>query len=92
MLKADVVLAQLAAHPHAMGTLEGGPCTIQHVSRRVADGPDERLDKCPCDRKLTEDDLATLSDSERRNLDLGNGQYISSPTHTLADLVRDVLK
>lgn len=90
MLNADEVLKSLAANPHVMGTLDGGACAIQHVSRRVVDGPDERLDTCPCDRKLNP--AAVLSDTTeaQRLRELGNGQYVSSPTHTLGDLVRDV--
>lgn len=78
MLTAEQVLKVIAGHPHAMGTLDGGPCAIQHVSVRNADGPDERLDSCPCSRKAA-------------GADLGGGQYISSETHTVADLVRDAL-
>jgi hypothetical protein len=89
MLKPDVVLAYIAAHPHAMGVLGAGPCTIQHVSKRMTDGPDERVDDCPCDRRFGDGDVAALPEADRRLLELGGGLYVSSPTHTYADLVED---
>jgi hypothetical protein len=92
MLKADVVLQQLADNPHVMGVLASGPCTIQHVSKRVDDGPDERADTCPCDRKFAKGETDGLPDADRKLLDLGGGLYVSSPTHTYADLVSDALK
>ena len=81
MLSAEDVLKVLAANPHVMGVLGGGACAIQHVSTRVANGPDKRLDACPCDRQVDVGDV----------INLGGGQYVSSETHTLADLVRDVM-
>jgi hypothetical protein len=81
VLTAEQVLRVIAEHPYVMGVLDGGPCAIQHVSERVTDGPDKRLDGCPCSRKL--------ADGEPRQL--GGGQYISSADHTLGDLVRDAL-
>jgi hypothetical protein len=99
LLNADQVLALVAAHPHVMGTLDSGACAIQHVSLRVADGADERLDSCPCDRRFTADELAAHAaapagspeEAAAKLLQLGGGQYVSSPTHTLGDLVRDVV-
>ena len=90
MMKTNDVLKFLAGNPHVMGVLDGGACAIQHVSKRVTDGPDERLDDCPCDRKIAPAEvLGDMSDAQRLR-ELGNGHYVSSPTHTLADLVRDV--
>ncbi len=89
-LKADDVLRLIAEHPHVMGTLDSGTCAIEHVSERNADGADKRLDACPCDRKFAKGDLAAMGEAERKLLELGEGQYISSPRHTLGDLVRDV--
>lgn len=89
-LNASDVLKALSAHAHVMGTLDGSPCAIQHVSRRRADGPDERLDACPCDRAFAAGEVEALDEAPRKLLELGGGQYVSSPTHTLGDLVRDV--
>lgn len=83
MLSADVVLRLLAADPYVMGVLDSGPCHLQHVTLHVVDGPDERVDSCPCER-----DNYPYTE---RDIPLGGGQRISSPTHTLGDLVRDVL-
>lgn len=81
-LKAEDVLRLLAEHPHVMGTLDSGTCAIEHVSLRDPDGPDKRLDSCPCGRVLAKGEAVP---------ELGGGQYVSSPRHTLADLVRDVV-
>lgn len=89
-LTPEDVLKSLAAHAHVMGTLDGSPCAIQHVSRRRADGPDERLDTCPCDRVFAAGEVEALDEPARKLLELGGGQYVSSPTHTLGDLLRDV--
>jgi hypothetical protein len=91
-MTADEVLAVVAAHPHVMGTLDSGTCAIQHVSRRRKDGPDERLDGCPCGREFADGELDALDEPTRKLLDLGGGQYVSSPLHTLGDLVRDVVE
>jgi hypothetical protein len=91
MLKPAELLQHLADNPHVMGVLAAGPCTIQHVSKRVEDGPDERVDTCPCTRKLTKADIAELPEHDRKLLDLGGDLYVSSPAHTYADLVRDAL-
>jgi hypothetical protein len=98
MLNADEVLKSLADNAHVMGTLDGSACAIQHVSLRVADGPDTRLDSCPCARAFTAEELAAHASAPANSpeeaaaklLQLGGGQYVSSPTHTLGDLVRDV--
>lgn len=76
MLTAQQVLQLLAANPAVMGYLDSGPCTLEHVSKHVADGADERLDTCPCDRA-------------GEGPALGEGHYVSSPRHTIGDLVRD---
>lgn len=89
MLSAGDVLKAIAANAHAIGTLDGGPCAIQHVSRRNPEGPDERLDTCPCARTFAAGDVDALAEPARKLLELGGGQYVSSPTHTLGDLVRD---
>jgi len=57
---------------------------LQHVKQRVADGPDVRLEDCPCGR-----DGVYGPDEEQ--VELGGGQYICSGRHTYGDLVRDVL-
>lgn len=87
-MNAGDVLRLLAGNAHVMGVLDAGPCVVQHVSRRVVDGPDERLDGCPCARNVHQLDDA---DSTARLRELGGGQYVSSPNHTLGDLVRDVI-
>jgi hypothetical protein len=81
VLSAEQVLRLLADSPVVMGLLDSGPCTLEHVSLRDKNGPDRRLDGCPCDRTLAGDEDGA---------ELGGGQYVSSPRHTLADLVRDV--
>jgi len=90
MLSAEDVLKLIAGHPHVMGVLDSGACAIQHVSKRNVDGPDERLDTCPCGRKLPSEVLSG-DVAGARERDLGGGQYISSTTHTLADLVREAV-
>lgn len=90
MLTEDV-LRVIAENPHVMGTLDGGACAIQHVSKRVVDGPDERLDTCPCDRTLPPATVLSDTSDAAKLRELGNGQYVSSPTHTIGDLVRDVI-
>ena len=89
MLSAVDVLKAIAANAYAIGTLDGGPCAIQHVSRRNPEGPDERLDTCPCARMFAPGEVDALDEAARKLLELGGGQYISSPTHSLGDLVRD---
>lgn len=74
------VLGAIRLHDAIMQHLDGYDCVIEHVSVRNPDGPDHRLDSCPCDRGL--DGAAPA--------ELGGGQYISSARHTLADLVRDI--
>jgi hypothetical protein len=91
MLSAEQVLQIIADNPHVMGVLDGGACAVQHVSRRVTDGPDERLDSCPCDRKLHSTPVLGDVGAAEKLRELGNGHYVSSPTHTYADLVRDAL-
>jgi hypothetical protein len=44
-----------------------------------------------CDRKFAKGDLAAMDDAQRKLLELGGGQYVSSPRHTLGDLVRDAV-
>lgn len=82
MAKAADVLAAIADHDAVMQYLDSGACVIQHVSLRDPGGPDKRLDSCPCDR--------VLEPGEPGGQELGGGQYVSSPRHTLADVVRDV--
>jgi hypothetical protein len=83
VLSAEQVLAFIADNPHVMGVLDAGPCALQHVTLHVVDGPDERVDTCPCDR--------TNYPDTGLDVPLGGGQRISSPTHTIGDLVRDAL-
>lgn len=78
---AEQVLTAIAGHDAVMQYLDSGVCVIEHVSRRDPDGPDQRLDSCPCDRGPHPD---------RPGQELGGGQYVSSARHTLADVVRDV--
>jgi hypothetical protein len=81
-MNAGQVLALLADSPVVMGVLDSGPCTLEHVSVRDPAGPDARVDSCPCGRVLASGEQPT---------ELGGGQYVSSPRHTLGDLVRDVI-
>jgi hypothetical protein len=90
MLNAEEVLALIAGNAAAMSYLDSGPCTVEHVSLRVKDGPDERQDVCPCVRSADAPDPRT-DDPDERIRELGGGQYVSSPRHTIGDLVRDVL-
>lgn len=90
MLAAAEVLGLVAGNAAAMGYLDGGPCTVEHVSQRVTDGPDVRRDGCPCDRVIDPPDPRSDDPAERLR-ELGGGQYVSSPRHTIADLVRDAL-
>lgn len=90
MLDADAVIKLLADNAAAMGYLDSGPCTVEHVSQRVTDGPDVRLDSCPCDRAADAPDPRTDDPAEKLR-ELGGGQYVSSARHTIGDLVRDVL-
>ena len=83
MLSAEQVLAFIAGNAYVMGVLDAGPCALQHVTLHVVDGPDARVDACPCDR--------TNYPQTELDLPLGGGQRVSSPTHTIADLVRDVV-
>ena len=90
MLSADEVLEMIAANPAVMGMLDSGPCTLEHVTERVADGPDERRDACPCDRSAPAPDPRTDDPNERLR-ELGGGHYVSSERHTIGDLVRDAV-
>jgi hypothetical protein len=83
VLSAEQVLRVLADNLVVMGTLDSGPCEVEHVSLRDPAGPDKRLDTCPCSRGLAEGQAPA---------ELGGGQYVSSPRHTLGDLVRDVVR
>lgn len=89
MLSAAQVLALLAGSPVVMGVLDSGPCTVEHVSQRDPSGPDARVDSCPCDRAWADGEVEALDEPARKLLELGGGQYVSSPRHTLGDLVRD---
>jgi hypothetical protein len=80
-MTADEVLARIAANPAVMGYLDSGACAVEHVSTRSKKGADVRVDDCPCAREVTDGEDVR---------ELGGGHYISSPTHTLGDLVRDV--
>lgn len=87
-MKAEEVLAVIAAHGPIMSVM-GSPSTavIQHVTKHTADG-DVRLDSCPCPRGL---ETLPVDELGRAVLEqLGEGQYLSSARHTVADLVRDV--
>lgn len=84
------VLKAIEANAAAMSYLDSGPCTIEHVSQRVTDGPDVRLDTCPCGRTVDAPDPRTDDPAERLR-ELGGGQYVSSARHTIGDLVRDAL-
>jgi hypothetical protein len=77
---AAAVLAAIARHNAVMQLLDSDPCTIEHVSLRDPNGPDRRIDLCPCGRG-----------PDGVGAELGEGQYISSARHTLADVVRDVM-
>lgn len=83
MASTEEVLAAIAGHDAVMQYLDSGVCVIEHVSVRDPDGPDRRLDSCPCARVL---------DPGLAGQELGGGQYVSSARHTLADVVRDVVE
>lgn len=90
MLSAESVLQLIADNPAAMSYLDGGPCTLVHVTKAQPDGPDERVDGCPCTRRTPMPDART-DDPVERLRHLGEGQYLSSDVHTVGDLVRDAL-
>lgn len=77
---AMAVLEVIARHDAVMQLLGSEVCAIEHVSVRNPDGPDDRLDTCPCARGR-----------DVEPIELGGGQYVSSARHTLADVVRDAL-
>jgi hypothetical protein len=82
------VLRLIAVNPAAMGYLDDASCVLEHVSKRTGDGADDaRLDTCPCHRQA---DLNADNPDERPR-ELGEGHYVSSPRHTIADLVRDAV-
>jgi len=83
------VLAAIGAHGAAMSVLDSpSAAVILHVTQHTADG-EVRLDPCPCARGL---EGLPVDDLGRPVLEqLGEGQYVSSIRHTLADLVRDVI-
>jgi hypothetical protein len=91
MLDTTAVLQVIAGNVAAMGYLDSGPCTIEHVSQRAKDGPDARLDDCPCGRDADPPDPRTDDPAEKLR-ELGGGQYVSSQRHTVGDLVRDALE
>lgn len=78
----EVALAAVASVDAVMHVLDSH--VVQHVSLRNPDGPDSRVDACPCHRGTD-----TVSPGEI--VELGEGQYLSSGRHTLADVVRDVV-
>lgn len=90
MLDVEGVLKMVAGNAAAMSYLDSGPCVLEHVSQRVTDGADVRLDTCPCDRASEPPDPRTDDPAEKIR-ELGGGQYVSSQRHTIGDLVRDVL-
>lgn len=81
------VLRLVAGHDAAMQVLaDPSACVLQHVTLRADDGGEVRLDSCPCPlgvESLPKDDLGQPI-LER----LGDGHYLSSRRHTLADVVR----
>jgi hypothetical protein len=85
---AERVIGLLAAHDAVMAVLDDPRSSVlQHVSQHTTDG-EVRLDACPCPRDV---EGLPVDDIGRPVLvQLGEGQYISSVRHTLADLVRDV--
>jgi hypothetical protein len=84
------VLQFIGDHAPAMQAMDSPSVSVlQHVSQHTADG-EIRLDRCPCPRGV--DGLPT-DEIGRPVIDqLGDGQYVSSVRHTLADLVRDVIE
>lgn len=89
MLDPRMVLEHLANSTAAMAALE--TCPVEHVSRRTVDGVGERLDDCPCARNIRPPKVLSDMSPAQRLRELGDGRYVSSPRHTLADLVRDAL-
>jgi hypothetical protein len=87
---AEQVLAAIARHDHGMGALDDpSAAVLQHVSRHTDDG-EVREDSCPCSRgeeTLSRDEIGRPVVQQ-----LGEGLYLSSGRHTLADLVRDVIQ
>jgi hypothetical protein len=90
MLDAKDILQLVAGNAAAMSYLDSGPCVLEHVSQRAADGPDVRLDACPCERTAEPPDPRTDDPAEKVR-ELGGGQYVSSERHTIGDLVRNAL-
>ena len=87
---AKTVLRFLAAFPAAMNLLDSPSISsLQHVKLRVPDGPDIRLDKCPCARGL--ETLPVDAAGQPIIPELGGGQYVSSGLHFYGDLIRDVM-
>ena len=76
---AAAVLALIARHDAVMQMLASEVCVIEHVSQRDPKGADARLDACPCGREAV------------GGAELGEGQYVSSERHSIADVVRDVV-
>ncbi len=83
------VLAKIASVGAVHNVLDDGCCVVEHVSLRQLDGPDTRVDDCPCPRGV--ETLEVDESGQPVIVDLGGGQYISSARHTLGDVVRDVL-
>lgn len=84
------VLAKIASVGAVHNVLDDGSCVIEHVSLRQLDGPDVRVDDCPCARGV--ETLPVDESGQPVIAELGGGQYISSARHTLGDVVRDVLE
>lgn len=84
---AAAVLRKVSTFDAGMHALDDPTSAVlQHVSLRVPDGADKRLDDCPCGRGLdTREDVV-----DPKEFELGGGQYLSSGRHTYADIVRDV--
>jgi hypothetical protein len=82
------VAGYLASLPYVMGMLSDPSIALLHVSLQNPDGPDTRLDACPCPRGP--ETLEVDAEGRPVYVQLGGGQYISSGMHTLADLVRDI--
>lgn len=91
MATAQEVLEAIARFEPAMHVLDdSGAAVIEHVSKRNPDGPDTRVDSCPCSRGP--ETLPVGEDGETPvYADLGGGQYVSSARHTLGDVVRDLV-
>ncbi|HMV67848.1 MAG TPA: hypothetical protein PLY51_12840 [Microthrixaceae bacterium] len=84
------VLKKVASVGVAMNVLDDGASVLEHVSLRQLDGPDVRVDDCPCGRGV--ETLPVDESGQPVIAELGGGQYISSARHTLGDVVRDVLE